>query len=422
MFEQIGLIVGAAICVGVLLQLVMMTLTSLRRVVDDRRARELELELLRTQIEASRKRRALTAEAEKAWEGWRKFEVFRKVVEAADTSSIYLRPHDKRPLPGFAPGQYLTFQLNVPGQDKPLVRCYSLSDSAREDYYRVTIKKVPPPRDKPELPPGRSSTFFNEVVAEGDILDVKAPHGAFYLDMTRDNPVVLIGGGIGITPVLSMLNAIVDSGSKRETWFFLGVRGGKDHPFKEHLQQIAAEHENVHLHVCYSNPTDADVEGKDYQHAERVSKDLFQRLLPSNNYQYYLCGPGPFMEAVVGGLEDWGVPSDNIHFEAFGPASVKKAKPPAPKTDAPAAEAVEITFAKSGKKLQWDGSFENVLELAEANGVMIDSGCRAGNCGTCITAIKNGKVKYPKDTGIEVEAGSCLTCICAPDGPLELDA
>jgi hypothetical protein len=128
------------------------------------------------------------------------------------------------------------------------------------------------------------------------------------------------------------------------------------------------------------------------------------------------------MESIVGGLEAWGVPAEHIHFEAFGPASVKKAKTAEKKADAPAEAAVQITFARSGKKLQWDGSFENVLELAEANGVVIDSGCRAGNCGTCITAIKNGKVKYPKDTGIEVEAGSCLTCICAPDGPLELDA
>ncbi|MBI1368118.1 MAG: 2Fe-2S iron-sulfur cluster binding domain-containing protein [Planctomycetes bacterium] len=424
MFERTGLIIGGLICAGVLLQLVLLTWTSLRRIVYEAKSRQLQLELMRRQIDAARRKRVQSSEAEKAWEGWRKFEVMKKVIEARDTASIYLKPHDNRNLPSFHPGQYLTFQLAIPGQPKAVTRCYSLSDGPREDYYRVTVKKVPPPRDKPDLPSGRSSTFFNEVVKEGDILDVKAPHGAFYLDMATDHPVVLIGGGIGITPVLSMLNGIVACKSQREVWFFLGVRGREDHPFKEHLEAIAAEHDNLRLHICYSDPGKKDVEGKDYHHGCRVSADLFKKVLPSNNYHYYLCGPGPFMESIVKGLEDWGVPEADIHFEAFGPASVKKVKAAAPAetTAAPTGEVIEVTFAKSDKKLKWDGKVGNLLELAEANGIMIDSGCRAGNCGTCITAIKSGKVKYPKDTGVEVEAGSCLACIGMPDGPVSLDA
>jgi ferredoxin len=147
-------------------------------------------------------------------------------------------------------------------------------------------------------------------------------------------------------------------------------------------------------------------------------------VLPSNNYDYYMCGPGPMMSSIVEDLEKWGVPTANIHYEAFGPASVKKVAAPAVEANpaAAAAAACEVTFAKASKTLGWTPASGSLLELAEANGIRIDSGCRAGNCGTCTTAIKSGKIKYPKDTGVQPEAGSCLVCIGMPDGPLVLDA
>ena len=186
--------------------------------------------------------------------------------------------------------------MNLPDQPKPLVRCYSLSDGIEDDHYRVSIKRVPPPRDKPDVSPGKGSNFFHDHVNEGDIIDVKAPGGHFFLDLDKDFPIVLIGGGIGITPVLSMLNTLVKGGSlTREVYFFVGVRNSRDHPFKQHMEQLNAEHEKLHLHVCYSKPGEGDVEGRDYQHAARVSVDLFKQVLPSNNFDYYLCGPPPLM-------------------------------------------------------------------------------------------------------------------------------
>jgi hypothetical protein len=422
--ELVGLILGGVLCGGVALQLLLFIASSFRRTLGEGKARRLEIRLIEEEIDAARRKRAAAVEAEKAWEGFRKFEVARKVKEAPGVSSIYLVPHDKRPLPSFHPGQYLTFQLSIPGKDKPVIRCYSLSDSPGQDYYRCTIKKVAPPPDKPELPSGLSSTFFNEVVQEGDILDVKAPHGHFYMDMAKESPAVLIGGGIGITPVLSMLNTITRTGSKRETWFFLGLRDGAEMMFREHIEQVAAEHDNIKLQFCYSKPRKEDKQGKDYHHHSRVSVELFKKVLPSNNYDYYMCGPGPMMSSIVEDLEKWGVPTANIHYEAFGPASVKKVAAPAVEASpaAAAAAACEVTFAKASKTLGWTPASGSLLELAEANGIRIDSGCRAGNCGTCTTAIKSGKIKYPKDTGVQPEAGSCLVCIGMPDGPLVLDA
>ena len=399
---------------------------NLRTATVNARTADAERDLLRQRIEQLMDhRRVERGKAELSWNGFRKFEVMRKTPEGGGICSFYLSPHDKKPLPPFVPGQYLTFQLDIPGQRKAVIRCYSLSDSPNHpDYYRVSIKAVPPPRDKPDVPPGLSSNFFHDQIGEGDILDVKAAGGHFYLDMTKHAPVVLIGGGIGLTPVLSMLNAICESGSKRETWFFYGVRSSKDHVMKEHLEALAREHENVHLQVCYSNPLDEDMEGDDYQHAERVSVELFKRVLPSSNYEYYLCGPPPLMNTIVPDLEAWGVPKKNIHFEAFGPATVKKAAPAKTAEDkaAEAAAPIEVTFAKSGKTCTWDGSSDSLLDFAEDNGVTIDYGCRAGNCGTCITAIRDGGVDYVVEPGAAPEAGSCLTCISVPKGKLTLDA
>jgi ferredoxin-NADP reductase len=362
-----------------------------------------------------------------SWNGFRKFEVARKVPEGGGICSFYLRPHDGKPLPAFNPGQYLTFRLDIPGQAKPVMRCYSLSDSPNPEYYRVSIKAVPPPRDKPDVPPGLSSNFFHNSINEGDILDVKAPGGHFYLDTSKHTPVVLIGGGIGLTPVLSMMNHIARSGSTRETHFFYGVRNRTEHVMKEHLEQMAQEHENITLHICYSDATDSDAVGRDYQHGERVGVDLFKRILPSSNYEYYFCGPPPMMNSLFEGLREWGVPEAHINYEAFGPATVQKKKEADTAGDkAPAAtdasSNIEVTFNKAGKTVKWDPSIGSLLDFAEENGVEIDFGCRAGNCGTCITAIKSGDVEYLSEPGEKPESGSCLACVSVPKGPLVLDA
>lgn len=382
---------------------------------------------LRQQVGALRLQRTIERETQElSWNGFRKFVIDRKVPEGGDVCSFYLRPHDGRRLPTFKPGQFLTFRLTVGAERRQIIRCYSLSDSPGKDYYRVSIKKVPPPPDRPDLPGGASSSHFHDALKEGDILDVKAPSGGFFLDLQHTRPVVLIGGGIGITPVLSMLNAIVEAGQQRETWFFFGARSGEHHVFKDHLARIAKEHPQIRLNVCYSNPTERDRPVSDYHHVGHVSVDLFKQVLPSNNYEFYFCGPPPMMNKIAEGLEGWGVPTAAIHYEAFGPATVKKVtQAVAPETQAPAAAGtagIPVTFARSGKSCEWKPGSGTLLELAEAQGIRIDSGCRAGNCGTCITAVKSGKVTYPSDPGFVIEPGSCLVCVGLPKDAVTLDA
>ena len=149
------------------------------------------------------------------WQGFRKFRVLRKHRECDGCHSFYLVPDDGQPLPPFVPGQFLTISLSVPNEPKPVVRCYSLSAAPRPDYYRCTIKRALPPGSEPSAPPGKASNYFNEVVSDGDFLDVKPPHGSFQLNTSSQRSVVLITAGVGITPLFSMLQWLAATKSDR---------------------------------------------------------------------------------------------------------------------------------------------------------------------------------------------------------------
>ena len=416
-------VVGLALLAGLLSWVVVEVFRALLRFNADRLQQKIAVEKLRAQLHETKLRCREAEQAESGWNGIRKFSVVKKIPQCDDVNAFYLKPHDGRPLPQFKPGQYLTFQLDLPGRDKPLIRCYSLSDSPHQkDYYRVTIKKEKAPPDKPELSPGAGSSYFTDVVKEGDILNAKCPTGHFFLDMTKTNPIVLLAGGVGITPMLSMANAIAASGSKREAYFFFGARNRSEHIHKEELEKLAAENDNIHLHIAYSKPSPNDVKGKDFHHEGRVSIELLKEVLPSNNFEYFLCGSGAFMKSLTDGLEAWGVPDAVVHFEAFGPATVKKKAAAPTAAETTHLQKVMVTFARSNKTVRWEPSLENILEFAKAQGVKIDSGCCAGSCGSCVVAIKSGEVNYLKKPDATPEAGSCFTCVCRPKNDLVLDA
>jgi hypothetical protein len=366
--------------------------------------------------------------AKAAWDEFREFVVQRRAIEdgAGCVCSFYLVPADGGSLPGFRPGQYLTFSLPIQNpatrQARMVVRCYSLSDRPRPEYYRVTIKRVPPPPDTPDAPPGLSSGYFHDQVHEGTLLLVRAPAGHFHLIGAEPLPIVLLGSGIGITPMLSILNTVLEGGSTRQVWLYYGVRNGAEHIMREHLRELASAHPSFRLHVCYTNPGANDVEGVDYQHRGRIDLPLLRATLPLGRHQFYVCGPKAMLESLVPALEEWGVDSGDIYYESFGPASISRPAKPRRVAAKGRAQPTTITFSKSGRRIPWDPAADSLLEFAEANGIAVESGCRAGSCGSCQTAIESGEVEYKQPPDADVAPGHCLLCATLPTGNLTLAA
>lgn len=355
------------------------------------------------------------------------FRVDRKVVENTGGSicSFYLKPENGKPLPTFLPGQFLTFRLDIPtepGSIQQVIRCYSLSDAPRADYYRISIKRAPAPSH--DVRQGLSSQYFHDHVTVGSILHVRAPCGHFHSD-NSENPIVLIGGGIGITPLLSMLNQCSQQQPSREIWLFYGLRDGREMVMKSHLDGLTASNPNFHLLICMSNPLPENEDSRDYQHLGRVDIELLRAQLSDKPYHFYICGPTSMLESLVPALEDWGVDETHIHFEAFGPASIKRcnAKSIVNEAQDPAANvSMVVNFAQSGQQFQWQPFASNLLEFAEAKGVSINAGCRAGSCGSCQTPLLSGEVDYRQPPDYDPEPGTCLLCVCIPKTSITLQA
>ena len=361
-----------------------------------------------------------------AWAGWREFRIASRVYEDIKQSqcSFYLEPVDGLRLPPFKPGQFLTFQLDSSTQTT--TRCYSLSDRPSAKHYRVTIKRLSAPLSQPALLPGLASNHFHNSVKPGDILRVRAPAGAFFVDPNPAHDIVLIAGGIGITPMLSMLLWCVDEQPMRGIYLYYGLRSGEEHIFKSQLVQLAATHPNFHLTVAYSQPQLQDKHGRDFQHQGHVDIELIKSTLPHGHHQFYICGPAPMMESLVPALAEWGVASEDIHFEAFGPASIRTISSSADTLQSTGqdvnAQSFEVQFLQSARTFNWTAASGNLLDFAEKNGISVDSGCRAGSCGACETKLIAGSVRYADKPDYDFATGNCLLCVGMPTTDVVLAA
>lgn len=356
---------------------------------------------------------------------WREFRVSRRVLEDPDGTqcSFHLAAVDGRPLPDFLPGQFLTVAVTVAGSDRPVVRCYSLSDGPEPDRYRITIKRVPFPPGRPELPPGLCSSYFHDHVQVGDTVRVRGPSGTFHLDPESDLPVVMIAGGIGITPMVSMLHWLARAAPERRVHLVYAVQNGGAHAFRLELRTVFEARRTFHQTIVYSGPRPTDVLGRDHDREGFVDLDLVGPILAAmGRCAVYVCGPPQMMEALVPALRLGGVDEVDLHYEAFGPASVPR--PAGPPADPIKREgvALPVRFLRSGRTLEWSGQSDSLLDFAEGNGVAIDSGCRSGQCGSCETRLVSGRVRYSQQPDWELAPGHCLPCICIPTSPVELDA
>ncbi len=366
-------------------------------------------------------------------QGKRKFKIIKRVQEnlTGDVCSFYLAHEDGGTIPAYKPGQHLTFDLSIPGQAQPVVRCYSLSETptSPQNYYRVTIKKQIAPINSPSgTPNGVSSCFFHNQLSEGDIVIAAPPAGSFCLNQTSDRPIALIAGGVGLTPLLSMMNWLAATRSQREVWLFYGVRNRSEHAFYDHLRAISQSIKNIRIVIFYSHPTQHCRRGIDYHVPGLITTDILASVLKSQNYEFYLCGPPPMMQSISRGLSAWGVAAVDIHTENFGARKLRSAPgnhfqntDTQESAKSLSGEKFQIHFARSKKTVPWTRRNGTLLDLAEACGVNARCSCRAGQCGTCKVALKTGEIDYIKAPQTEPGAGFCLPCVTYPKSDLVLD-
>ena len=253
------------------------------------------------------------------WEGFRSFTIDKKEKESNSVTSYYLKPTDGGEIISYEPGQYLTVWATIPGEKYKHIRHYSLSEAPEKDYYRISVKQEGGHGENPE---GIVSNYLSDDLNVGDKLDFSAPAGDFVLDKSSA-PVVLISGGIGVTPLMSMLNTIVENGTNRHVTFIHATANSEEHAFKEHVKHLKNTHDNVQSYVVYESPTEADRQAENFDKEGYIDLAFFKQVVSDKDEsQFYFCGPLPFMEAINKALIEWDVPTEHIHFEVFNPVAI----------------------------------------------------------------------------------------------------
>jgi len=259
--------------------------------------------------------RERTVEEPGGWIGWRQFVVKAKQPESDVITSFVLEPADGGPVVNFEPGQYTSVAVQVPRLGLRQIRQYSLSDAPNGRSYRISVKREAGPNPGEE---GYVSTLLHDQVQVGDSISLAAPYGNFFIDVNATTPVVLISGGVGLTPMISMLNRVMQCPG-RDVVFVHGARNSAVHAMKDHLRTMAAQHPNFKTFIFYDTPLPQDQQGKDYDFPGIVDIDKIAGAISLADADYYICGPIPFMRLQHDALIARGIKEPKVHYEVFGP-------------------------------------------------------------------------------------------------------
>lgn len=351
-----------------------------------------------------------------AWNGLRRLQIVATKRESDDVRSFDLAAADRSRLPDALPGQYLVVKLQPRADSAAVMRNYSLCGPPGTGIYRIAVKRE---HD------GIASGYLHERARVGDVLEVSAPRGSFVLE-PKASPVVLMSAGVGITPVLAMLQTLVEAeqASPREVWWIHSARDGAHHPFADDVRRLIAGLDKIRSFVFYTRPAPGDRPGSQYDAAGRLDLALLQKAgLPLSGI-FYLCGPAGFMGAMTSGLTEQGVPQVRIRTELFGPATAPSdgaARPAPHKPSGEPGSGPIVTFVRSGLAVPWDGRFGSLLELAEACDVPVHWSCRSGVCHSCECGIVDGELKYSPDPIDPPGEGLALICCSTPRTRVDLD-
>ena len=346
-----------------------------------------------------------------AWQGFRPLRVSRIERESNSVLSLVLVPADKHPLVAALPGQFVVLRLRPKPDAPPLLRNYSLSDTPAADHYRVSIKQ--------EVN-GAASTYVHNQVHVGDVLDVSAPRGTFTF-RPGNRPVALLSAGVGATPVLAMLHALAAEASPREIWWLYGARNRDKHSFAQESHLLLQTLPHSRSHIRYSRPGPQDRPGLDFDAAGHLSVTVLKEIGVQREADFYLCGPAAFLQDLTSGLAAWGVTTDRVHTEIFGPAPSitpgvvddAPSLPPHLPARSPGTGPL-VSFARSSLVVHWDPAFQSLLELAEACDVPVRWSCRTGVCHTCESGLIAGTVSYQPEPLERPADGNLLICCSQP--------
>ena len=241
--------------------------------------------------------------------GFRPLRVVRIGHESDHVVSLELEPADDRPLAVALPGQFVVLRLRANPEGPALLRSYSLCGPPNAKRYRLGIKR----EDH-----GAASAYLTTQLKVGDILDVSSPSGRVVL-RAGDRPVVLLSAGIGVTPILAMLHKLVADSSSRMVWWLRVAANSSEDPFAEEVRLLLSGLRNSRAYVRYSRPLPEDKLGLHFDASGRLDVAALEHLGVSHESDFYLCGPTAFLRDFTAGLASWGVASDRVHTEIFGP-------------------------------------------------------------------------------------------------------
>ena len=353
--------------------------------------------------------RAAPAAPRTRWSG--SMRVCRTFAEVQNVRTLRLVPTDGGALPfDFLPGQFLTVAVEPAG--KTVKRSYTIASSPTvRDYIEITVKREEH---------GVVSRILHEDVGEGDTLDISAPFGKFTFTGVEAESIVLIGGGVGITPLMSVVRYLTDRGWRNPIHLLYCCRTTKDFIYQEELEYLQRRNPNLAVVATMTRESGTVWMGP----TGRLTPELISSSVPDLERQrVHICGPGPMMDAVKGMLTELGVPASHVFTEAFGPAPKKAVE--TPERSAPAEEhSAAVTFFSSALTIPIASS-ESVLDVADANGVDIDNSCRIGTCGACKVKLLQGEVTMEVDDALdagEKDEGWILACQATATEDLVVDA
>ena len=346
-----------------------------------------------------------TEERQRAWEGYRKYRISNMTIEADGVAGITFETMEEELLPDYRPGQHVEVRLMI--EDVPYHRAYSLTGAASvagRTQYSIAVRHQEGMDSEGSRFEGLVSSHIHRHWHVGLEVELKAPAGTFVLPRVTPEPLILLAGGIGITPFLSLLQSLPD-GNETEILLLYANRNSSTHAFREQLSYHAQRLKNLRIVNHYSAPLDSDMKGKDYESDQRIDASQVPQALLAARARVYMCGPQAMMEAFAKGLVARGVPAFDIFREVFR-------SPPPPMADD--GRMFEVSFTGSYHATgTWSTKQGPLLAFGEKLGLPLPSGCRVGQCESCAVRIRSGSVRHlhgeePDDPAV------CLTCQAVP--------